>query len=102
MEVADSAGIELPAQFPGNRRGDQLPRLRKLVQPLEEPVHPFGDRGAALAVKAASGCDIADRQDAWHDLDARPDLGHLVAESKKAIGREEELGDRPIGTSIDL
>ena len=47
MEMADAAGIKLPAEFTGDRCSDQLASSRKLVEAFEEPIQPFGNGSAA-------------------------------------------------------
>ena len=40
MEMADTAGIELPAQLCGDRRCNQLARGRQVVETFEKVIEP--------------------------------------------------------------
>src|SRR5688572_27503211 len=62
MELPDAAGIKLPAQLRRYRRGDQLAGGRQVVQPLEQPVEPVRDIGAAHRSEPARLGDVGDRQ----------------------------------------
>ena len=55
-----------------------------------------------IAGELAGLGDVGDRQDARHDLGVDARRGGLVAEAEEAVGREEELGDRPVGAGVDL
>ena len=46
--------------------------------------------------------DVGDRQDPGHDLGVDAGRGGLVAEAEEAVGREEELGDRPVRAGVEL
>src|SRR5437762_4749369 len=98
VEVADAAGIELPAQLGSHRGGDQLARGGKVVEPFEEIVEPLRDRCATALRKPARRRDVGDREDAGDELGFDARRGRFVAEAKEALGREEELGDSPVGT----
>src|SRR3954452_10794750 len=102
MELADAAGIELAAQFGGDGGGDQLARGGEVVEPLEQPVHPRRDRGAAARRELAGLGDVGDGEDAGDELGVDARSGGLVAEAEEAIGREEELGDGAVGAGVDL
>ena len=91
MELADAARIELGAKLGGDGGGDELARGRQIVQPLEQPVEPGRDRGAAHRRELAGLGDVGDGQDAGHDLGVDAGRGDLVAEAEEAVGREEEL-----------
>src|SRR5579864_2926776 len=102
MEVTDAAGIELAAQLGGDGGSDQLACRRKVVQPLEKAVQPFGYAGAAGFREAAGLGDVRDRKDPGHDLDVHSGVGHCILEAQEAVGREEELRDRAVGAGVDL
>src|SRR5690242_11912845 len=102
MEMAHAAGVELATQFRSDSRGDQLTCGWKVVETLEQRVEPLRYAGAAKVGEAAGGGDVGYGQDAWNDLGLDTRRGCLVAEAKEAVGREEELGDRAIRSSVDL
>ena len=68
VEMADAARIELGAKLGGDGGGDELARGGKIVQPLEQPVEPRRDRGAAKPRELAGLGDVGDGQDAGCDL----------------------------------
>ena len=63
---------------------------------------PRRQAGATDRREAAGGGDVRDREDAGNDLGVDTCSRRFVAEAEEAVGREEELGDRPVGTGIDL
>ena len=103
MEMADAAGIKLPAQLPGDRRGDQLPRLPE-ARPALRTAGPStsgsprrtGRRTARVVATLVTG-----RMPGTISTSG-PDCGHPVAEAQETFGREEELRDRPVCARIDL
>src|SRR3546814_3990361 len=54
VEMTNPARIKAAAEFGGDGRGDQLPRGGMIVQPLEQPVHPRRDDGAARSEEHTS------------------------------------------------
>src|SRR5688500_13589663 len=64
VELADPARIKLAAKLGGDGGGDKLTGGGEVVQPLEEPVHPGRDRGAAHGGELAGLGDVGDGQDA--------------------------------------
>jgi hypothetical protein len=85
MEVPDAAGVELTAQLRRDRRGDQLARGRKIVEPFEQVVEPPRDARATGLREAARRRDVRNRQDAWNDLGIDTRGFRFVAEQEKAV-----------------
>src|SRR5690606_34436711 len=102
VELAHAAGMEARAEIGGDGRRDQRTRLRVIVEPLEEMSHPVRHAGAALFRERARLGEVAYRQDAGNDLRLDAEHRRLVAKAEKAIGREEELRDRPVRARVDL
>jgi len=101
VEVAHPARIKLGAQLGGDGGGDELASLGQRVQPLEQPVHPVGDRSAALGRELAGLRDVGDRQYAGHELGVDANRGDMIAEAEEGLGREEELRDRPVRARVE-
>src|SRR5688572_10858703 len=102
VEVANAARIELRAHLGSDGGGDELARRRLVVEPLEQPVHPAGDGGAAGGGELARLGDIRHRQYAGDDLGVDAERRGDVAEAEEGVGREEELGDRPVCAGVEL
>src|SRR6188508_2458227 len=102
VEVADAAGIELRTHLRGDGRSDELPRCRLVVEALEQPIHPARDGGAAGRRELAGLGKVGDGQDSGDDLGVDAQRSGDVAEAEEGVGREKELGDRPIGASVEL
>ena len=73
-----------------------------LVQPLEQVVHPRGNRRAAHGREPADRGEVGHRHDPGHDLGVDPGRRRLVAEAEEGFGGEEELGDRAVGAGVEL
>src|SRR3546814_18114696 len=99
--MTDAAGVKLTAELGGYGGGDELAGGGAIVQALEQPVHPVGDRRAALAGELARLGDVGDGEDTGHDLGLNAHRRRLVAEPEETFGREEELRDRPVGAGVD-
>src|SRR4051812_28401233 len=102
MEVADAAGIELTAQLRRYCGGDQLSGGGQIVQSLEQIVEPLRNGRSAALGEAARRRDVRNGKDAGDDLDLDAGRCGFVAEAEEAVGREKELGDRPVRAGVDL
>src|SRR3546814_17731525 len=101
VEMTDAAGVKLTAELGGDGGGDELAGGGEIVQALEQPVHPVGDRRAALAGELARLGDVGDGEDTGHDLGLNAPRRRLVAEPAPTFWREDELRDRPVGTGVE-
>src|SRR5207253_574212 len=102
MEVAHAAGVELPAELGGDRCGNELTRGRQVVEPLEQLIEPRWNSSAAGLGEPARRRHVRNGQYPRHDLDFDPRRRRVVPEAEEAVGREEELRDRPVRASADL
>ena len=62
MELPHAPGIELRAKLGGDGGGDELARRGQIVEPLEQPVEPGRDGGAAQSRELAGLGDVGDGQ----------------------------------------
>lgn len=89
MEMAHAAIIELLAHFSRDGGGNKLARLRLIIQPFEQPVHPRWNRGTALGGEFSRLRDIGNRKDAGHDLGLNAGRSGAVAEAQEGVAREK-------------
>ena len=102
MEVADAAGVKLPAQLGGDRGGDQLARGGKVVEPFEQVVEPCGMLAPQVWAKRRVLATFDTGRMPGTISTSMPGRRRFVAEAEEAVGREEELGDRAVGAGVDL
>src|SRR3546814_2139888 len=97
-----SSDLEGAALLDRAGRGDEGPRLRLVVQAVEQVGELRRHTGTAESGKLQCPGEIGDRQDARHDRHPDARGGGAVAEPEIGIVVEEELGDGPGGARVDL
>ena len=102
MEMTGAPGIEFSAHLRRNGNGDELARLRMVIEPFKQPVHPWWDFCPAHRREFSRLGKIGDRQDAGYDLSLNSRRHGAVAKAEKNLGREKELRNRPARPGVDL
>jgi len=102
VELTGTAGIKLSAHLRGHCGGDELARLRMVVETFEQPVHPQWNFRAAHGREFSCLGNVRNWQNAGYDFSVDSRSRNSIAEPEKGFRREEELRDCPVGAGIDL
>ena len=102
MEILDACVLERAHRVDGDARGHQLAGLGILVEPAEQIGQSGRYAGPAQIAKAQQPLEVGNRQYAGHDGRPDPSRAHPLDETKIELGFEEELGDGPRRTGVEL
>ena len=102
MKIPDAVIDEIENLFGGDRRGDELSRLRIVIEPFETIGEPLRHARAGSLGEIRRLLEILHRHDAWRDRNIESARPHFVEKAQIDFVFEEKLGDRPVRSGIDL
>uniref|UniRef100_A0A0N4ZXP4 EF-hand domain-containing protein n=1 Tax=Parastrongyloides trichosuri TaxID=131310 RepID=A0A0N4ZXP4_PARTI len=102
VEVRKALFLQAGAGLGGDGGGQQLARLRVVVQPVEVASQPVGQGRAARRRHPLQARKVGHRHDAGDQGNGHPRRPHPVAETQEGLDVEEELGHGARGAGVDL
>ena len=102
MKFPNAVIDEIENLFGGDRRGDELSRLRIIIEPFETIGEPLRNTRAGSLREIRRLLETLHRHDAWRDRNIESARLHFFEKPQIDFVFEEKLGDRPVRSGIDL
>ena len=102
VEIRHAFLNQTMAEIGSSAGGNQLARFRVIVQALEPLEQPIRHRSPAALAEIHHPAEMANRHDTRHQRCINARRRDLVPKTQEQIDIEEILGDRAVGTIIDL
>src|SRR5262245_2347835 len=102
VKIVDAPGHEAEHLFGGDGSGNEVARLRVVLQSLESMAEPVRHMRARFCGEARDLLEIVDGNDAGHDGNVDVAGADAIEVTVKQFVLEEELRDRGRGAGVDL
>src|SRR3984893_13931773 len=95
MKVSDAMIAEIENLFGGDRRGDELPRLRIGVEPFETIGNPLRNRTSGALGELRRLLETLHGDDTRRNRNIESPRLHFIEKTQIGFVFEKKLGDRP-------